>query len=367
MGNPQIVTGSDWIALRLRTLVFSMLATVVAAVASFALLGLEAGGVTPQTAQAGEADQEHLFEVVYSYRPSSSPHRISTDAMGPNFLVIESAHSGETPANAEVRLSMQPGVLIVTPHQTFSASVISDPEWINQWGIQSVANQGIGVETAWAKTKGSTSVVVAILDTGITAHPDLSGAVPSGAGYDFISSTANSVDGNGWDSDPTDPGDYRDSARARACAMAVSNISNSSWHGTHVAGIVAARENGVGVVGVAPQVSIVPVRVLGACEGYSTDIANGIRWAAGVTTDISGALFPVRNSRPAKIINLSLGARGACSTTMQSAVTAARSQGAVVIASAGNDYVLDVSGTTPANCAGVLSVVALGQDGGRAS
>jgi len=350
--------------LRVRTLMFATLATIVAISASFAVFGLDPAAVTPQSAQAGEAGQEHLFEVVYSYRPSSSPHRLSTDAMGPNFLVIESAHSDETPAHAELRLSMQPGTLVVTPHQTFSASVISDPEWINQWGLQSAANQGISVETAWTKTKGSSTVIVAILDTGITAHPDLTGAVPTGAGYDFISSTASSVDGNGWDSNPTDPGDYRDAARATACAK---TVTNSSWHGTHVAGIVAARENSIGVVGIAPQVSILPVRVLGACDGNSTDIANGIRWAAGVTTDISGALFPVQNSRPAKVINLSLGGRGACSTTMQSAVTAARSQGAVIIASAGNDYGLDVSGTTPANCTGVLSVVALGQDGGRAS
>ena len=350
--------------LRVRTLMFATLATIVAISASFALFGPEPSAQTPQSAQAGEGGQEHLFEVVYSYRPSNSPHRLSTDPIGPNFLVIESAHSDETPAEAEVRLSMQPGVLVVTPHQTFSSAVVSDPEWINQWALQGLSNQGIGVEAAWEKTKGSASVVVAILDTGITAHPDLAGAVPTGAGYDFISSTASSVDGSGWDSNPTDPGDYRDSARATACAK---TVTNSSWHGTHVAGIVAARENGTGVVGVAPQVSIVPVRVLGACDGNSTDIANGIRWAAGVTTDISGALFPVQNSRPAKIINLSLGGRGVCSTTMQSAITAARSQGAVVIASAGNDYGLDVSGTTPANCAGVLSVVALGQDGGRAS
>jgi serine protease len=84
----------------------------------------------------------------------------------------------------------------------------------------------------------------------------------------------------------------------------------------------------------------VPVRVLGKCGGYTSDIADGIIWASGGT--VTGV---PANANPAKVINMSLGGSGACDTTTQNAINGARSRGTVVIVAAGNE---NANASTPA-------------------
>jgi len=230
----------------------------------------------------------------------------------------------------------------------------NDPSYSQQWGYQSGAG-GIRADQAWDTTSGVGSVV-AILDTGITSHSELNGAVLPG--YDFIVDTAVSVDGDGRDSNPADPGDGYNAGECGAGVPA----SNSSWHGTHVAGTVAAAtNNGVGVAGVAYGAKIVPVRVLGKCGGYDSDIADAMIWASGGT--VSGV---PANANPAEVINLSLGGSGACSTTTQNAINSAVSRGTTLVIAAGNDNG-PVSNASPANCANVIAVGSITSTGARSS
>jgi len=197
---------------------------------------------------------------------------------------------------------------------------------------------------------------VAVIDTGYRPHADLSGQIL--AGYDFISDATIANDGGGRDSDASDPGDWTAAGECGAGEPA----SNSSWHGTHVAGTIAAlTNNGSGVAGVAFGAKVVPVRVLGKCGGYTSDIADGIIWASGGT--VSGV--PNIAAR-AQVINMSLGGGGACDTTTQNAINGARSRGTVVVVAAGNEA-QNASNSSPANCSGVITVAATNRSGGRAS
>lgn len=225
----------------------------------------------------------------------------------------------------------------------------NDTQYSSQWHYTE-STGGLNVVPAWDKADGS-GVVVAVLDTGITNHSDLNANILPG--YDMISTASVGNDGNGRDSDPSDPGDWT----TGQCGAA----SNSSWHGTHVAGTIAAvTNNNKGVAGVAFGSKVVPVRVLGTCGGYTSDIADGIIWASGGS--VSGA---PSNANPAKVINMSLGGSGSCSSVTQTAINTARSNGAVVVVAAGNSSV-NVSGATPANCSGVISVAASDRNGGDA-
>ncbi|MBL8331003.1 MAG: S8 family peptidase [Rubrivivax sp.] len=231
----------------------------------------------------------------------------------------------------------------------------NDTLYARQWYLFNPV-AGIRAPTAWDRSMG-TGTVVAVIDTGVRPHVDLlPNLLP---GYDFITALAVANDGNARDSDAQDPGD---ATTAGECG-AGSRAANSSWHGTHVAGIVAAvAGNGLGVSGVAPQARVLPVRVMGRCGGYVSDIADGMVWAAG--GNVAGV--PV-NPFPAKVLNLSLGIMGlSCGATMQSAVNSARGQGAAVVAAAGNSNI-SASFFSPANCSGVIAVAATGPTGGKAS
>jgi len=234
----------------------------------------------------------------------------------------------------------------------------NDPDFApRQWSLRSVAS-GAGAANftaAWDLATGA-GVIVAILDGGFRPHADLFANML--AGYDFIGAdpdgtftTAN--DGTGRDSDARDPGDW--SAQGDCAA------SNSSWHGTHVAGIVAAlADNNLGVAGAAFNARLLPVRVLGVCGGYVSDIAAGMRWAAGLPVPGIPA-----NTQIAKVLNMSLGRPGNCSPTFQDAVTEVRAAGSVIVAAAGNDSARAI--LQPANCIGVIGVTAHTIDGDNAS
>ena len=220
----------------------------------------------------------------------------------------------------------------------------NDTMWSQQWALGSGVG-GIRAELAWDLTP-SGSVAVAVIDTGIRAHPELDDKRMSG--YDMIRNEFIASDGDGRDPDATDPGDYDDSLE---CTSSYDFMS--SWHGTHVAGIIAAStNNGTGMAGVAPNARIIPVRALGRCGGTEEDVADSIRWAAGVA--VSGV---PNNPNPAKVLNLSLGGSGACSSNMQEAVDGAINRGAVIVVSAGN-LAGKVADFSPANCKGVIAVAA---------
>jgi serine protease len=232
--------------------------------------------------------------------------------------------------------------------------VPNDPFYPSQWHY-SDAVAGIGLESAWGLADGS-GQVVAVVDTGVTAHTDLAGKVI--VGYDFITAPFISNDGDGRDADPSDPGDW---VTANEC-LTGNPARNSSWHGTHVAGTVAAvTNNGKGVAGVAFGATVQPVRVLGKCGGVASDISDAIVWASG------GLVFDApANPTPANVINLSLGGAGTCGASTQAAIDVAVARGAVVVVSAGNDNA-DAANATPASCDNVLTVAALGRTGARAS
>ncbi|ABC80011.1 S8 family serine peptidase [Anaeromyxobacter dehalogenans] len=203
----------------------------------------------------------------------------------------------------------------------------------------------ISLPQAWDLETGDPGVVVAVVDTGVfLAHPDLSGQLVTG--YDFIRDPAMANDGNGIDPNPDDPGD-------------AATLGGSSWHGTHVAGTVAAALNDSGVVGVAPGARVMPLRALGVGGGTSYDIMQAVRYAAGLAND-SGTVPATR----AAVINLSLGCQGCFSSTEQAVYTSARNAGVIVVAAAGNEA--SSAPGYPAAYAGVLSVSAVDMKGAKA-
>ena len=202
------------------------------------------------------------------------------------------------------RLMALPDVAYAEPDYMMLPTLMpNDPQYVQQWNYfaPSAGSFGINAPAAWDITTGSAAIVVAIIDTGITNHADLSGrTVP---GYDFISDSRVANDGDGRDSDPSDPGDWITTAENISGFFQGCRVTNSSWHGTHVAGTIgAASNNSLGVSGINWQSKILPVRVLGKCGGATSDIADGMRWAAGLS--VSG-VSP--NANPARVLNLSLG------------------------------------------------------------
>ena len=269
--------------------------------------------------------------------------KVKQAAQGP----VESAQA------VMVSFAKNPGVAYVEPDRRMTAVLSpNDTNYASQWDLfESVGGQN--QPSAWDISTGA-GIRVAVIDTGITPHSDLSGQTVGG--YDFISSSTEARDGNGRDSNPNDEGDWFNSTE---CGTGYA--SNSSWHGTHVAGTVAALTNNAkGVAGVAFGSKIVPVRVLGRCGGSTSDIVDAIVWSSGGS--VSGV---PANANPARVINMSLGGSGSCGS-FQAAINTARNNGTVVVVAAGNSNA-NVSGFSPANCSGIISVAATDRQGNRAS
>jgi serine protease len=292
--------------------------------------------------------------------------RLSPVGRDQQLLEFEHPLSRSEAARLRDRLLERPDVDWVEPNvrERRLQAAPSDPLFPQQWWLQpasgSNANRidarlrGVaGFQTAWLRAS-QVPVVVAVLDTGITSHPDLSGQVLPG--YDFVSVLEYANDGSGRDADASDPGDFVTEAELSSDLFAGCAAGPSSWHGTLVAGLVAARtDNGVGGAGVHGNASILPVRVAGKCGADLPDIIDGMRWAAGLP--VVGA---PANPNPARIVNISFGGSAACGPAYQSAVDELRQQGVVVVAAAGNEW----SGPTrPASCRGVVGVVGLNRDG----
>ena len=283
-------------------------------------------------------------------------------------LRLEQALSIEDLQQALDRLSADPSVEYAVPDRRRKPQLVpSDSLFGEQWYVQAARPSAIRASTAWDTTTGSSGTVIAVLDTGVRFnHPDLGRAEQAGkllAGYDFIageSATSFLIanDGDGRDADASDPGDWVSSADLQNSQFAGCALSDSSWHGTRVAGIIgASTNNGIGMAGISWNAWILPVRVLGKCGGFDSDILAGMRWAAGLS--VSGV---PDNPHPANIINMSLGAEGPCSPAYQDVITELAGRGVTVFVSAGNDGTFVDS---PANCSGVMAVIGLRQAGSK--
>ena len=198
---------------------------------------------------------------------------------------------------------------------------------------------------------------VAVVDSGVRPHGDL--VTNLIGGYDFITDPFIANDGNGRDASPLDPGDF---AAAGACGPG-KPATNSTWHGTHVAGMIGAMSNNAyGIAGLGQQNTLViPIRAVGRCGGHISDVAEAVLWAAGIP--VPGV--PV-NLYPARVINLSLSTEAPCLPTAQAVINTVRNvAGATVVVAAGNANV-DAANFLPANCDGVIVVAALTRNGSKA-
>jgi serine protease len=270
------------------------------------------------------------------------------------------------------RLAADPAVeFAVVDRRRYRAAIPDDPLFnqapeTGQWWL--TAPNGTFVSAidgprAWDLTVGDPSIAVAVLDTGaLFGHPDL-GRVESGGkflpGYDFVGgvggvdATRVANDGDGRDPDPSDSGDWISATDQRDPLFSDCEVSDSSWHGTHIAGIIGAHtSNGTGVAGIGWNTPVLPVRVLGKCFGYDSDILAGMRWAGGFSVPGVPA-----NTTAARVLNVSLGSLGECTTPYRNVVDELRARNVLVVAAAGNDGERAVS--SPGNCPGVVSVTAL--------
>ena len=179
-------------------------------------------------------------------------------------------------ATAASQLETDAAVQYADPVRRVQAQRIpNDPRFGSQWALTDAVG-GVNAPAAWDLQIGSAAMTVAVIDTGITQHPELAGRVLPG--YDFISDPASANDGNGRDSDPSDPGDNTGDGE---CGNGVPGES-SSWHGTFVSGLIAANTNNDdGIAGMDWNAKILPVRVLGRCGGTFDDVAAAILWAVG--------------------------------------------------------------------------------------
>jgi type VII secretion-associated serine protease mycosin len=208
------------------------------------------------------------------------------------------------------------GLRVVAVEAPSVVHALSDPLFPQEWAFQSFKFAAL-----WPCGQGK-GITVAVVDSGVQGdHPDLTGRVLPGVA--FLNGPAQVGAGN----------------------------TDTDGHGTHVAGIVGAGANGVGVVGVAPQATILPVKVLDSTgTGRTTDVAAGITWAV---------------DNHAQVINLSLGS-GVDSASIETAVAYAISHNVVVVAAAGNQ---GAGGPTeyPAAIPSVIAVAGLDPDGTIAS
>ncbi len=264
---------------------------------------------------------------------------------------------------ARALVSLLAGVLLAALAAPYNVAAVeelpevpNDPLWAEQWALADSPGVAINLLEGWRYGRGE-GVVIAVLDSGVIAHPEFAGRMLPG--YDFVSNPAVANDGGGRDSNPTDPGDWVTREEVASGDFGEKcKVSDSVWHGTHVAGIaLAAANNGKGIAGVAPLALLLPVRVVGKCGGSSRDLTDGLRWAAGLS--VSGV---PDNGNPADVINISLGGEQSCSASLQRAVEEVIATGAMIVVAVGNEAV-DASLYAPANCFGTVTVGAVMRSG----
>jgi len=240
-------------------------------------------------------------------------------------------------------IASDPDVEYVEPDIVISAtSAPNDPLYSQQWGLFSNLDPsqpyaGIRVSDAWKIATGA-GITIGVVDNGLTGHSDLdANVIPAGYDFTFLGPPGGSNPGIG------------------------SNGRVISYHGTHVAGIMAAvTSNGIGISGIAPSAKLVSARSLNQWGGgLLSSTSDALIWASG------GSVAGIPNNpHPASVINLSLEAVGYCAKTFQYAIDDANSRGATVVVAAGNDSA-DASNVQPANCRGVIAVGNTQKDGSR--
>jgi serine protease len=271
---------------------------------------------------------------------------------------------GVTINESLARLRADPEVEYAVPdHRRYAlATNPNDPLFAGQWYLKDTEVSAINAINAWDRELGASGVVIAVLDTGVLFdHPDLGRTANGGKllpGFDFVSDTAVANDGGGRDADASDPGDWVDSSDQANAQFANCDLGDSSWHGTRVAGMIAAlTNNGSGVAGIDWNSRILPVRVLGKCGGLDSDIITAMRWAAGI--HVNGV---PDNPNPARILNMSLGSTSTCEASYLDAVQELTARKVVIVIAAGNEGTMVSS---PANCGGVASVAAIRHAGSK--
>ncbi|HRX88224.1 MAG TPA: S8 family serine peptidase, partial [Steroidobacteraceae bacterium] len=265
----------------------------------------------------------------------------ATRAIGPRLQAIDLVPDDTSRSATDVlrELRLDPRVeYVVMDERRQPQALPNDPLFVNQWYLQADQPAAINAAGAWNITTGESDVVVAVLDTGIRYdHPDLGRTENGGRmlpGYDFVSGESNggflvANDNSGRDPDPSDPGDWITSADKNLPLFANCDTSNSSWHGTRVAGMIAAStNNSAGIAGGTWGARLLPVRVLGKCGGRDSDILAGMRWAAGLP--VPGV---PDNPHPAKVLNLSLGSSGSCSAAYAQLLSELNGRGVLVVTS----------------------------------
>ncbi len=274
---------------------------------------------------------------------------------------------GEALDAAVRRLRLHPDVAWVEPDvlmKLAQSASPNDPAWLSgkQDHLKDPATYagGMNIVPAWGRTTGG-PVVVAVLDTGVRFdHPDLAGKLLPG--YDFVSEVEYANDGNGRDADASDPGDWVSAfdRSSQPALFGTCSQSDSTWHGTFIAGQLSAVTNNLlGVAGINQGNQVLPVRVSGKCGAFLSDILDGMRWAAGLSVDGVPA-----NPNPAKVINLSFGGDVACTRSYQDVIDEVTAAGALVVVAAGNDGGVP---RRPADCNNVLAVAAAQPNGQKTS
>jgi serine protease len=274
-------------------------------------------------------------------------------ARGADVVIADTADAAATD-RLLARLAKDPGVAFAQRDVRRHALQATNPPVNDLFAPQQryLANNptAISAFAAWDVTHGSPNIVVAVVDTGYQPQPGLAGRILPG--YDMISFPDIANDGDGRDADALDTGDAVTPADLANLPQDC-EVRRSSWHGTGVAGIIAANTNdGAWTAGIDWAAKILPVRVLGRCGGFDSDIADAIAWAGGLT--VPGV---PTNPTPAQVINLSLGGPGSCAPVYQGLADAvyARGYARAIVASAGNDGG-DVADDSPANCPGFMAI-----------
>lgn len=321
--------------------------------------------LSAQAAKSGESVAATAAASTARIKALASRARITMRAakpLGGNMHVMHvTPAAGETAAETLSRLRADSDVELAELDRRVyvSSTDANDPQYLlntasdtGQWYMRDVEKSAINARGAWDITKGSNGVVIAVVDTGVRFdHPDLQVTGLGGKllpGYDFVSADAEdnfttAGDGDADDSDPSDPGDF--------CGN-----DGSSWHGTRVSGIIGARSNNnVGIAGINWNGYVLPVRVIGRCGGFNSDVIAGILWAAGLSVPDVPA-----NPYPAQVVNISLGSQGSCDAASADAINQVTAAGALVVVAAGNE---GGPVDSPANCPGAMAILGLRQVG----
>lgn len=287
--------------------------------------------------------------------------RLRTLATGAELMAFAQPLAPDVAERIAARIASDPDVEYAVPDLRRRAERMANDEFIGGQGYLADGPASISAFSAWDVTTGSPNIVVAVIDTGIRPHVDLAGRILPG--YDMIADPMVANDGGGRDADASDPGDWL-AAGENTGANADCTVENSSWHGTAVSGIIAANTNNIiYAAGIDWAAKILPVRVLGKCGGYDSDIIDAIAWAGGLPV----AGVPA-NPTPAHVINMSLGGAGACLQSYVDTIAAVYAHGVTraIVAASGNESD-DAAGHAPGNCAGIIDVASTTSSGRLAS